>query len=81
MVPAYTQKINKHLNNVRNRCLAAKVSFFFGNLHWNDLVTLRLTRGYQLMYKFTFHAEKCNSLGITVIVIKSNDIFNDIKLS
>ena len=55
--------------------------FFFCNLHWNDLVTLRLTRGYQLMYKFTFHAEKYNSLGITVIVIKSSDIFNDIKLS
>ena len=45
---------------------------FFCNLHWNDLVTLRLTREYQLMYKFTFHAEKCNSLGITVIVIKSS---------
>ena len=55
--------------------------FFFCNLHWNDLVTLRLTRGYQLMYKFMFHAEKCNSLGITIIVIKSSDIFNDIKLS
>ena len=54
---------------------------FFCNLHWNDLVTLRLTRGYQLMYNFTFHTEKCNSLGITVIVIKSSDIFNDIKLS
>ena len=33
------------------------------------------------MYKFMFRAEKYNSLGITVIVIKSGDIFNDIKLS
>ena len=33
------------------------------------------------MYKFMFHAEKCNSLGITAIVIKSGDIFKDIKLS